>query len=245
MIRTHNNLPKSPWPYPYQAHLLHAPVLSISHGCLDQLSLGSAVWWNCPSGQGSFDHAASSCLQTVPGDPDSDWPFCPPRTWTAHTMDPGSCRCFTDLVVKADLPRMDHLIAAAFHNLACSPLCRLPEELLVDIMEYLDPLSIQCFRRTSRLFLRLYCSPTFSDSHDTEIFPKALYFHRLEPKLEYWSDTYQLQPLIDRDLREYCTDCRAIRKMSTWNASHWRGTTRSREENGPTATRSAFARREL
>ena len=188
MIRTHNNLPKSPWPYPYQAHLLHAPVLSISHGCLDQLSLGSAVWWNCPSGQGSFDHAASSCLQTVPGDPDSDWPFCPPRTWTAHTMDPGSCRCFTDLVVKADLPRMDHLIAAAFHNLACSPLCRLPEELLVDIMEYLDPLSIQCFRRTSRLFL-----PSIAHQPSATVMTQR-FFQRLYTFIG-WNQNWNIGPI--------------------------------------------------
>jgi hypothetical protein len=36
------------------------------------------------------------------------------------------------------LAEMDPLVAVGLHNLTCSPLCQLPEELLLDIMERLD-----------------------------------------------------------------------------------------------------------
>jgi hypothetical protein len=54
---------------------------------------------------------------------------------------------------------MDPLGAAAFHNLSCGPLCRLPESLLVNIMSRLGLLGIRCLRRACRLLLCLYTSP--------------------------------------------------------------------------------------
>jgi hypothetical protein len=97
---------------------------------------------------------------------DSDLlPFIPPASWTAHREDRSPCHCSTDRTSLASLAEMDPLIADGYHNLICSPLCRLPEELLLDIMKRLDLVSIQCLRRVSRLFLRLYCSPPFRGCH--------------------------------------------------------------------------------
>ncbi|KAK0715857.1 hypothetical protein B0H67DRAFT_252773 [Lasiosphaeris hirsuta] len=50
-----------------------------------------------------------------------------------------------------------------------SRLCALPEELLMMIIELLDPTSIQCLRRASRIFLRLFSSPCFSHQHNKEL----------------------------------------------------------------------------
>ncbi|KAK0649735.1 hypothetical protein B0T16DRAFT_136313 [Cercophora newfieldiana] len=59
---------------------------------------------------------------------------------------------------------MDPLVARSFHNVTRSPLCRLPEELLLKIMTRLaegdsNLQTLQNLRSTSRLFLRLSYSP--------------------------------------------------------------------------------------
>lgn len=65
---------------------------------------------------------------------------------------------------------MDALIAAGFHNQTCSPLHQLPMELLLAIMELLDPTGIMCLRRISRILLRI-CSSSFKRYHDTGPLP--------------------------------------------------------------------------
>ncbi|KAK1764002.1 hypothetical protein QBC33DRAFT_613427 [Phialemonium atrogriseum] len=87
---------------------------------------------------------------------------------------------------------MDPLVADGFHNQTCSPLCGLPEELLLDIMKLLDPLSIQCLRRACRY-------------HDIEYHQRSIFV------------PWHLRPLLDRDIGEYCADCRAMRTSPTWN----------------------------
>lgn len=57
-------------------------------------------------------------------------------------MEPIPCQCSTNAETRAILADMDPLIAEAFHNFTCSPLCRLPEELLLHITLSLDPLSV-------------------------------------------------------------------------------------------------------
>jgi hypothetical protein len=117
----------------------------------------------------------------------------------------------------ASLAEMDPLIAAGFHNLTCSPLCRLPEELLLDIMVQLDLLSIQCLRRVSRLFLRLYSSPIFRNSYNISKSYPASYEHWYEPKYQLhdsWRKT--LPVLLNRDLTGYCEDCQRRRIHQSW-----------------------------
>ncbi|KAK3375641.1 hypothetical protein B0T24DRAFT_698012 [Lasiosphaeria ovina] len=59
----------------------------------------------------------------------------------------------------------DPLIAYALYNATCSHLCWLPKEVLLRIMKHLDPVGLQCLRRTSRLFLCLF-SQQFRILHD-------------------------------------------------------------------------------
>jgi hypothetical protein len=116
---------------------------------------------------------------------------------------------------------MDALVAAAYHNFNCSPLCSLPEDLLVQIMQHLNPLSMQCLRRVSRLFLRLYCSPEFADTHDITHFEAWKVHHMYsdcwyQPLLDYVSDKHSLGVSVNRDLDEYCADCREMRRSRAY-----------------------------
>lgn len=60
---------------------------------------------------------------------------------------------------------MDPLVADTLYNTLYSSLCGLPEELLLQIMHQLDPIGLQCLRRTSRLFLRLFSDGQFDRYH--------------------------------------------------------------------------------
>lgn len=160
--------------------------------------------------------ATKHSLRYLRRTPESLW--YPPESWTARRSRVASCRCSASANTRERLVKIDALIADSLHNMTCSLLCRLSEELLLVIMKLLDPLSIQCLRRTSRLFLRLYSSAEFSSSHD-------LHFRKIsgitpwhQPKGEYWNKT-QLIPLLQRDKkqREYCKDCRAAWKSPTIN----------------------------
>lgn len=51
---------------------------------------------------------------------------------------------------------LDPLVKRAYHNVAVSLLCRIPDDVLHRIMAHLDTLSLNCLRRTSRIFLRLF-----------------------------------------------------------------------------------------
>lgn len=146
-------------------------------------------------------------------------PFIPPASWTGHRVDKSPCHCSTDCTgLGASLKDMDPLIADGYHNLTCSPLCRLPEELLLDIMKRLDIVSIQCLRRISRLFLRLYCSPHFRRSHrdSTRILSTPNYDHWYEPKGELRDSWSPLLQLLDEDISDYCEDCQKRRTDQSW-----------------------------
>ncbi|KAK0726789.1 hypothetical protein B0T26DRAFT_691765 [Lasiosphaeria miniovina] len=56
---------------------------------------------------------------------------------------------------------LDPLVAASYYNLTSSPLCRLPDELLLDIMGRVDWVGLQCLRRSSRVFMRLFGAHEF------------------------------------------------------------------------------------
>ena len=98
---------------------------------------------------------------------------------------------------------MDPIVAPAYYNLTQSPLCRLPDEVLLDIMEYLDLPSLMCLRQTSRIFLILFSSPSFRKYHP----PWA------EDDLSSWTppcilssaECERFRSLIDKD--KFCPDC--------------------------------------
>ena len=56
-------------------------------------------------------------------------------------------------------------MADTLYNALHSPLCGLPEELLLQIICQLDPTGLQCLKRTSRLFLRLFSDGRFDRYH--------------------------------------------------------------------------------
>jgi len=66
-----------------------------------------------------------------------------------------------------DSSQVDPLVAAAICNTNNSPLFKLPDKVLLRIMEQLDPIGLQCLRRTSRLFLRLFGDSRFRNYHFT------------------------------------------------------------------------------
>lgn len=144
-------------------------------------------------------------------------PFRPPDTWNARrTIRPACCQHFTRMEI------MDPLMAAASHNSTCSAFCKLPDEMLLCIMQYvaLDPLSLQCLRRASRVFLRIYSSPEFGYTHNSTDLTKGGYQsdHWRKPSNDYWPNTIKstLPTRLHKDLNEFCNDCRAARMDPAW-----------------------------
>jgi len=56
-------------------------------------------------------------------------------------------------------------VAPTYHNLNFSPLLRLPEEILLLVMDDLDAYTLRNLRHTSRVFLRLFGSSAFKEYH--------------------------------------------------------------------------------
>lgn len=136
--------------------------------------------------------------------------------WVAR---PSPCQC---LINSNDPQKMDPLMAAGFHNMTCSHLCRLPVELHIMIMSYLDPLTLQCLRRVCRLFLQLYCSTGFNHTaSNTPYFKPPIYRSWLQPKREFWPRDLRrnLGPHIEASTEGYCADCQRLRMNKTlWAA---------------------------
>ncbi|CAI4212331.1 unnamed protein product [Parascedosporium putredinis] len=109
--------------------------------------------------------------------------------------------------------RMDPIVAPAYHNLTRSALCRLPDEVLLDIMENLDLTSLMCLRQTSRVFLILFSSPAFKKYHPLggqrplELDPAL---HPLPAQCE------RFRSLIDKD--KFCPECLSARVQGDRNA---------------------------
>jgi len=99
-----------------------------------------------------------------------------------------------------------------------SHLCTLPEETLLIIIELLDATSIQCLRRASRVFLRLFSFPCFESQHNHDLAgmpqPNGLpYFPWARPNraFEAESHTRQFFDCLERDARRHlCSDCKAM-----------------------------------
>ncbi|KAM7196859.1 hypothetical protein V8F20_006826 [Naviculisporaceae sp. PSN 640] len=106
------------------------------------------------------------------------------------------------------------LFAAAHHNKTNSPLCRLPDSVLVRLMHLCDRVTVECLRRCSRSFLRLfttaYSSPSTHEILDLHPWPSPLgdFLTAVETK--------SLLSLLERDA--YCHGCRAARNARDWQA---------------------------
>lgn len=142
---------------------------------------------------------------------------------------PTKQQCYTGLCPYSSSPpatgsaaEMDPTIAAEFHNLTCSLLCRLPEELLLDIMKHLDITGIQCLRRACRLFLRLYSSPIFSSSYlgnKDEILQLEHHQYWHQPKHKpHDSWPKKLTALLHKDHAGYCEGCQRQRMHPSWTS---------------------------
>ncbi|KAK3353756.1 hypothetical protein B0T25DRAFT_220623 [Lasiosphaeria hispida] len=108
------------------------------------------------------------------------------------------------------------LMAAAHHNRTQSPLCRLPDQVLVRLMQLSDKVTVECLRRCSRLFLRLFptaCEAARDcDGHNIDRFP----WPTSELSTFLPEEKTELLSLIAGD--EYCKDCLAARHASNWQA---------------------------
>ncbi|KAK3939607.1 hypothetical protein QBC46DRAFT_409020 [Diplogelasinospora grovesii] len=122
-------------------------------------------------------------------------------------------------------PGVDPLVARMLHNLHCSPLTGLLEELLVVIMKYVDPVGMQCLRRTSRHFLRLYegreCDKCYSTA--SRLLPgltqPSLFVFCPWPSSDWRCNVWdtvrehlKVALIKDIDAVGYCPDCTAVRR---------------------------------
>lgn len=114
-------------------------------------------------------------------------------------------------------PALDPLVQKAYHNNAVSPLCRIPDELLLQIMGYLDSVPLACLRRTSRIFLRLYsqCDLPLDPPADPGPWPCMSHLNFINKQ--------NLRTLLSWD--KFCGLCFEAR---SWLLSHPQGQTLSR-----------------
>ncbi|KAK3363892.1 hypothetical protein B0T25DRAFT_528670 [Lasiosphaeria hispida] len=94
----------------------------------------------------------------------------------------------------------------------------LPEELLLTIMKLLDPSSIQCLRRTNRIFLRLFSSSAnFQELHhyvylskrsDSQAYPRPFLWRRANQKFEREAYSEGVRDLLrSEESRKQCLTC--------------------------------------
>ncbi|KAJ9150828.1 hypothetical protein NKR23_g3394 [Pleurostoma richardsiae] len=114
---------------------------------------------------------------------------------------------------------MDPLVAAAYHNINHSPLCRLPDSILLYIMELLDVVSLYQLREVSRVFLQLFGNDRFAAHHWA---PGA------ELSFGVWTvgDILEDPALRDemrrqREKKRYCETCLTRRLEKRSSATLW------------------------
>lgn len=126
---------------------------------------------------------------------------------------------------------MDPIVAAQVWNSKYSPLTRLPEEILLEILGHLevddDPVSLYCLRRTCRTFRRLTHEPRFRKVMLPRSFKKG--GHRSENYLELTTiEANTLKQLLQKD--GMCENCAVYcdgpvkgirRKISHYWHSEW------------------------
>ncbi|KAK1835462.1 hypothetical protein QBC39DRAFT_299128 [Podospora conica] len=150
----------------------------------------------------------------------------PPVVHPADIAKP-PCLCYTDPYLSARRLAVHPLLAAGFHNLTCSPLCRLPEDLLIAIMLACDdPVPLLVLRRSSRLFLRLFESPAFrqywaSSPPSGPIALPALPWTPPRHELLGTAQAAVLRQLLHRDAPNnphLCDTCRFRQRRADWPA---------------------------
>ncbi|KAK3367539.1 hypothetical protein B0H63DRAFT_529258 [Podospora didyma] len=108
---------------------------------------------------------------------------------------------------------MHPLIATAFTNKTASPLCRLPDPILARLMRHMDPITVECLRRTSRTFMRLFSEihSTFAEEYRTR--------HLLKQPFHPWristigltdEERNRLVSTLQKD--QYCKGCKTARE---------------------------------
>jgi len=112
-----------------------------------------------------------------------------------------------------DTTRMHPLIAAAYNNRIKSPLCRLPDAVLVRLMQLSDHVTVECLRRCSRLFLRLFPLAYTSERESTKQLGSVWPLSMLR-WLPGEKDTFLALVARDAD----CRDCLAARQSPDWPA---------------------------
>ncbi|KAK1757993.1 hypothetical protein QBC47DRAFT_357895 [Echria macrotheca] len=99
----------------------------------------------------------------------------------------------------------------------------LPEEHLLMIMKLLDPGAIQCLRRTTQVFLRLFSHPTFRDSHYHygKKLTKRLPWSRanLDIEREGYSDSVRAL-LRSEETRKQCFTCQKTSREKPQLVNH-------------------------
>ena len=124
---------------------------------------------------------------------------------------------------------IDVLAARALYNAACSPLCRLPDNLLVHIMCHLGWEDIWFLRHVSRVFMRLVsCRPELASvrdddvgamNGDTSLFAlptpwRPPVFPTHSPQL--WSNLRQRSQTATFASGNNCAGCRAVPRQFLW-----------------------------
>lgn len=155
---------------------------------------------------------------------------------------------------EVDAEQLPPLLASTFHNSMNSPLCRLPESVIVRIMGHADEISLHTLRRTSRTFFQIFGLRRFRNFHDDSA-THWPFFDREPP----WrkerimpSAKPLLRPLIQRDL--YCEACRSARPeeeaqlqrrflhCSGCNSEHPAGLFSYHQRHGPSESRICIGR---
>lgn len=159
------------------------------------------------------------CLDRV--NPGHEQPAPITRTWDGHH--PLQC---TNGLCASLKSSVDPLMSAMAHNSTCSPLTRLPEELLLELMKYLvlSPADLQCLRHTSRVFMRLYAFPEFARTNDIELKPFTRQTFWVQPGRPYLQRSHEKEAAarVPRDDGDYCSDCRAGLFTSDWYGERWK-----------------------
>ncbi|KAK3935583.1 hypothetical protein QBC46DRAFT_397157 [Diplogelasinospora grovesii] len=117
-----------------------------------------------------------------------------------------------------DVAKMHPLMAATYHNHTSSPLGRLPTAVLARLMQLVDPVTRECLRRTSRVFLQLFATACLSVEgvsvclEKLSVHPWPISRPTLSP-----DEHSKLCSLLAKD--NYCSSCLAARQATDWQES--------------------------
>lgn len=109
---------------------------------------------------------------------------------------------------------MAPLLRRGYHNLRCSPLGRLPEELLLLIICHLEQPDLIRLRHSSRLFLRLY------ESRELGAWTEELFRANVPWKVPPYHPHSWLKEAhwpTRREMDAYCDDCTRTRQHRFWS----------------------------